>query len=61
MTVIKAPPDICAPVMGFRTGNKPAMSFAPESKISAGLELLELVNLMPARIEVDKMESLVNE
>jgi hypothetical protein len=47
--------------MGFRTGNKPAMSFAPESKISAGLELLELVNLMPARIEVDKMESLVNE
>ena len=61
MTVIRAPPDICAPVMGFRTGNKPAMSFAPESKISAGLELLELVNLMPARIEVDKMESLVNE
>jgi hypothetical protein len=36
------------------------MSFVPESKICAGLELLELVNLMPARIEVDKMESLVN-
>ena len=38
------------------------MSFAPESKISAGAELLELVNLMPARIEeVDKMKSLGND
>jgi hypothetical protein len=47
--------------MGFRTGIKPAVSFDPESKISAGFELLALVNLTPARMEeVAKMESLVS-